>query len=116
LILELRKCDPQFLDDLPYLRQSLMEAAEAAGAHIVGETFHKFSPHGVTGVVAIAESHLCIHTWPEHDFAAADIFTCGDEFKPREAANLIIGRLRCKEPSVMEIRRGIMSQAVGARP
>ena len=65
LLLELKSCNPELLDDLPYLRKALMEAAEETGATIIGDSFHQFSPQGVTGVVAIAESHLCIHTWPE---------------------------------------------------
>ena len=114
LVLELRACNPELLDDLEYLRQVLREAAELAGATIVGETFHKFSPHGVTGVVAVAESHLCIHTWPEYGYAAVDIFTCGREVRPHQAAEHIIERLGCREPSIMEMRRGILRTAVEA--
>ena len=72
LILELQECRPDLLDDLDYVQQTLLEAAESTGATIIGNTFHKFSPQGVTGVVAIAESHVCIHTWPEYGYAAAD--------------------------------------------
>lgn len=114
LVLELRACNPELLDDLEYLRQVLREAAELAGATIVGETFHKFSPHGVTGVVAVAESHLCIHTWPEYGYAAVDIFTCGQAVQPHRAAEYIIERLESQEPSVVEMRRGILRTAVGA--
>jgi S-adenosylmethionine decarboxylase proenzyme len=64
LLLELRDCDPQLLDDLAYIREVMVSTAVEAGATIVGEAFHKFSPWGVTGVVAISESHLCVHTWP----------------------------------------------------
>ena len=47
--------------------------------------FHSFSPCGVTGTVSIQESHLSIHTWPEHLYAAVDIFTCGDSIDPWRA-------------------------------
>ena len=77
LLLELNDCNREVLDDLDYIRQAMRGAAEQAGATIVGESFHKFDPIGVTGIVAIAESHLCIHTWPEYGYAAADVFTCG---------------------------------------
>ncbi len=83
-------------------------AANEAGATVVGESFHKFDPVGVTGIVAIAESHLCIHTWPEHGYAAADVFTCGDEFDPHKAADILIGKLDCLEPSIEEIQRGLL--------
>jgi len=98
------------LDDLAFVRESLLEAAESTGATIVGQTFHKFSPQGVTGVVAIAESHICIHTWPEHAYAAADIFTCGDGFDPYDAARLIISKLESGNPAITELQRGILEE------
>jgi S-adenosylmethionine decarboxylase proenzyme len=106
LLLELEGCNPELLDDLDHIRDSMVSAATETGATIVGETFHKFSPTGVTGVVAIAESHLCIHTWPERQYAAADIFTCGEDFDPNAAADLIIEKLRCQRPTVRKMSRG----------
>jgi len=106
LLLELEGCDPELLDDLDHIRDSMVSAATETGATIVGQTFHKFSPTGVTGVVAIAESHLCIHTWPERQYAAADIFTCGEDFDPNAAADLIIEKLRCQRPTIREMSRG----------
>ena len=110
LLLDLKECNPELLDDISYIKQSMMGAATEAGATVVGESFHKFDPHGVTGIVAIAESHLCIHTWPEHGYAAADIFTCGNDFKPRRAADRIIRRLQCQQPRITEIARGLMPE------
>ncbi len=107
--LELKDCNREILDDMEFIRQSLRGAAVEAGATIVGETFHKFSPVGVTGVVAIAESHLCIHTWPEYSYAAADIFTCGEDFKPYRAADLLIESLQCEGSAVTEIKRGVIA-------
>ncbi|MBI2936539.1 MAG: adenosylmethionine decarboxylase [Chloroflexi bacterium] len=112
LLLELEGCNPQLLNDLPYIRQALVEAAESTGAHIVGQTFHQFSPHGVTGVVAIAESHLCIHTWPEYGYAAVDVFTCGEGFDAHGAASLVIQRLKAQRSSIMELLRGVKNEAV----
>jgi S-adenosylmethionine decarboxylase len=66
------------LDDPEYIDAALREAALAAGATILHSHFHHFTPNGgVSGVVVLAESHISIHTWPEHDFAAVDIFMCG---------------------------------------
>ena len=110
LILELRECNALLLDDLNFLRDNLIAAALSMGATIVGQTFHKFSPQGVTGVVAIAESHLCIHTWPEYSYAAVDIFTCGTAFSPREAAKLLIQSFEAKDPSILEIERGKLAE------
>lgn len=110
LILELKECRPDLLDDMDYVQQTLLNAAEATGATIIGKTFHKFAPQGVTGVVAIAESHVCIHTWPEYGYAAADIFTCGENFSPHAAAGYIAEMFECKDPHFQEVTRGILPQ------
>ena len=106
ILLELRDCNAEKLDDLPFLRDTMLSAAEETGATIIGEIFHQFAPQGVTGVVAIAESHLCIHTWPEHGYAAVDIFTCGMDFAPTEAAQLIVERLESRDSDITEVIRG----------
>ena len=107
VLLELRDCDPQLLDDLSYIRQELLRAAATVDAHVVGESFHQFTPQGVTGILSIAESHISIHTWPEHRYAAADVFTCGDQTMPERAAAVIIDALRCRDPQITQIRRGL---------
>ena len=84
----------------------MLHAAEETGATVIGEIFHQFSPQGVTGVVAIAESHLCVHTWPEYGYAAVDIFTCGESFDPRDAARLIIEAVESSDSEINEVIRG----------
>lgn len=106
LLIELDQCDESLLDDLQFIEETMVVAAEKAGATIVGKSFHKFEPSGVTGVVTIAESHICIHTWPEHAYASMDIFTCGITFNPNQAAQFIIQSLGCSQPSITEISRG----------
>ena len=108
LLLDLRGCNSARLDDLPFVRDTLVRAAEETGATVIDHIFHRFSPQGVTGVVAIAESHLCIHTWPEYDYAAADIFTCGPGFDASAAADLIIAAFECREPEVRQVSRGAL--------
>ncbi|MBM3944521.1 MAG: adenosylmethionine decarboxylase [SAR202 cluster bacterium] len=112
LLLELQDCKPELLDNISHIEKIVVEAALKAGATIVGKSFHKFSPLGVTGIVAIAESHVSIHTWPEHGYAAADIFTCGDTFDPMGAAQLMIQGLECKSPTITEVKRGFIPQRI----
>ena len=114
LLLELNECNAAALDDMALVKQALLAAAEEAGATVVGEVFHKFAPVGVTGIVCIAESHISIHTWPEHAYAAADIFTCGEDFKPMEAAHLIAESLQAQHCNVMEVQRGVVSAPISA--
>ncbi len=115
LLLELRECNPKLLDDINYVREAILGAAHGVGAHVVGESFHQFSPQGVTGILAIAESHISIHTWPEHRYAAADIFTCGTSFQPRKAAEILIQKLESKSQDITEVRRGLIAEVVASR-
>jgi len=108
LLLELKDCDKEVLNDLSLLRGTLLLAANKAGATVLGESFHQFNPQGVSGVVIIAESHLFIHTWPEYGYAAADIFTCGNSVQPEKAAELLIEKLGSKNHSIKELPRGIL--------
>jgi S-adenosylmethionine decarboxylase len=108
LLVELHDCDKEALNDLGLIRDVMVKAAIDCGAVVLGESFHRFSPQGVSGVVIIAESHLSIHTWPEFSYAAVDIFTCGTFVNPEKAAEVIIEKLGSKNHSVMEIPRGVL--------
>ncbi len=79
LIAELWDCDPQRLNDLSRIQQGLLAAAQRGGMQVIAVKVHAFAPHGVTGVVLLAESHLSIHTWPEYGYAAVDIFCCSGD-------------------------------------
>lgn len=109
LLVELRECNPEILKSLEKVRSIMVSAAKDAKATIVDVSFHEFNPFGISGVVVIAESHLTIHTWPEYDYAAVDIFTCGDIIKPEVAASFLIKEFGCKNPSIVEMKRGILS-------
>jgi len=112
LLLELKECNQEVLDDLDFLRSTLVAAANDCGATVLGESFHPFNPHGVSGVVIIAESHLSVHTWPEYGYAAVDIFTCGDSVQPEKAAEVLIEKLGAKSHSLIEIQRGLLAVTV----
>lgn len=107
-LLELAGCPYEKLNDRNYVEQTLLGAAETAGATIVTSTFHTFSPHGVSGVVVIAESHITIHTWPELGYAALDVFTCGDEAMPERAVKFCIEQFGASHHTYIEVKRGIM--------
>ena len=108
LLLELKDCDREVLNDLDTLRNTLKEAAVVAGATVLGDSFHQFEPQGVSGVVIVAESHLFIHTWPEFGYAAVDIFTCGDSTQPGDAAEMLVKQLGSQNHSLIELRRGVL--------
>jgi S-adenosylmethionine decarboxylase proenzyme len=112
LLLELKFCNKEVLDDLEYLKTSLIEVAEEIGATVLNNVFHQFCPQGVSGVVVIAESHLCIHTWPEYGYAAIDIFTCGNTIDPRDAVELLVNKVNAQEHSFRELERGLLKEMV----
>lgn len=67
------------LTDQAHIADILKRAARACGATVLDTRLHPFEENGgVAGVVLLAESHVTIHTWPEHDYAAVDVFMCGD--------------------------------------
>lgn len=105
-IAELYNCDPTLLDTVSLIETVLLEAADAAKVTVVGHSFHKYAPQGVSGVVLIAESHISIHTWPEYGYAAIDIFTCGDLADNDAAIEVIRKGLKAGRVIPMEIKRG----------
>lgn len=106
LIAELYDCDAARLTDRELIERAMNDAAREAGATIVDSVFHLFNPHGVSGVVIIAESHLTIHTWPEFGYAAIDVFTCGETIDPAEAVDRLAIALGAGHHSVTEVNRG----------
>ncbi len=74
---ELWGVETALLNDAAALEDVLRRVAERSGAHVVGSLSHAYTPQGAAVVVLLAESHLSLHSWPEHGYAAADLFTCG---------------------------------------
>ena len=106
LLAEYFGCDPALLDDDAFLRSTLEEAARRAGATVLGQRFHRFQPQGVSGVILLAESHISIHTWPEHGYAACDIFTCGSTTDPEAGHLYLVEKLSPARAETTVIERG----------
>lgn len=94
-IVECYDCSVEILNDAAALESILIDAACRAGATVIDSTFRTFEPQGVSGVVVIAESHLTVHTWPEHRYAAVDIFTCGSSIDFDTALQIIEQDFQC---------------------
>ena len=107
LMLDLNECNRELLNDLPYIKKAMIQVADRIGAHVIGESFHQFKPQGVTGVLAIAESHIFIHTWPEYSYAAVDIFSCGNSFNAEIARETLTLGIKSKKQTVTRIDRGL---------
>ncbi len=106
VILEMWGCCKDTIDNVEVVKEILVKATESVKATLVDVVCHRFSPHGVTGVAILAESHIAVHTWPEHGYAAADIFICGSSINPRNAAIYMTEAFCAKETSFLELKRG----------
>src|SRR4029434_1656346 len=74
-------------------------------------------PFCISGVVVMQEAHLAIHTWPEHRYAAVDIFTCGDVLEPKVAAEYLAQLLGATQVSVVQLERGLLRPDInGPKP
>lgn len=106
LIVDLFGCNPETMKKVEHVSAIMIQAARAAGATIVEQKFHQFSPVGVTGVLVLAESHLAVHTWPEKGYCAIDLFTCGKTNNPA-ALEILKAGFEAKECVAVEINRGV---------
>lgn len=107
VISELWGCNEEKLNDMKWIEQTFVTAALKAGAEIREVAFHKFAPQGVSGVVIISESHLTIHSFPEHGYASIDVYTCGDRIDPNVAADYIAEALEATTCENIEVPRGM---------
>ena len=105
LLLELYRCNYEKLNDESFLRCTLNNAAKLANSTVLNLISNKFEPQGVTAIALLAESHLSIHTWPESQYSAVDIFTCGQNMKPNIACKYLIESLMAEEHLLRVINR-----------
>ena len=105
ILLELYRCDCEKLNDESFLRCILNRAAKLANATVLNLISNKFEPQGVTVIALLAESHISIHTWPESNYSAVDIFTCGQNMMPEVASQYLIESLIAKEHALRVIER-----------
>lgn len=105
VLLDCWDVEPTLLDDPPRLEAVLRDAAKAARCEVLHAARHHFTPQGVTVVLVLAESHLAIHTWPEHRYASVDLLTCGKTL-PREGVQSLISSLNPGRSETRFVDRG----------
>ena len=114
-IVEGSGCDPEIIGSVAKVQEILAKAAEIANTKIWSISFHRFPPHGVSGVVVISESHLSAHTWPEAGYVALDIYTCGKDAKPEEAVGFAMKQFGASDMHATEVTRGLEEIENGER-
>lgn len=107
IIADITSEDPFLFDDAELILETLTLAAKEARATILKTAYHRFTPHGVTAFLLLSESHISIHTWPELNKAALDIYTCGDHTDPDAGLTLILKNLKAKCITRQQIQREV---------
>lgn len=115
LVIELWGCNDG-INHPETVRQAILDAVKAANATLLNLYVHEFSPHGVTAVAVLSESHLSVHSWPEHGYLAADVFTCGTTARPKAAAEVLRQYFQPTVVELKEIPRGVTPQQLRAAP
>ena len=109
IIAEFYGCDPKKLERVQDVEPVLRKAAEFAKFNVLDSSFHQFEPHGVTGILLLSESHVSIHTWPEHGYAALDIFTCSTKEQAKLAYSVLKEEFKPQRVDVVEVDRGVLA-------
>tara|TARA_R110002072_G_scaffold284587_1_gene449017 strand:- start:40782 stop:41201 length:420 start_codon:yes stop_codon:yes gene_type:complete len=107
-IVDLHGCPSELLDNHDLIRARLKETTDRYGLTLLNLVSNRFEPQGVTAVGLLAESHMSIHTWPEHGYAAVDIFTCGSDQTLKAACRFIAESLQAAETTVLRLQRGLL--------
>lgn len=105
-ILELYECPPALLNDHTFVTQTLRDAVEQGLATLLREVSYKFDPQGVTALGLLAESHISIHTWPERQYAAVDVFTCGSS-DPEAACRFMVDAFQAGRHDLVTLKRAV---------
>ncbi|GAB4134836.1 MAG: hypothetical protein Tsb009_00340 [Planctomycetaceae bacterium] len=106
LIVEMWACHDD-TNSTDIVRDAMTEAIDAINATLLNLHIERFQPHGVTGLAVLAESHFSVHSWPEHGYVAADIFTCGTTAQPERAIDILRKHFQPEHVEAYEVSRGI---------
>ena len=106
VLIELWGCNSD-INDADRVRSAMLQVVDAVGATMLHIHVHSYSPQGVTGLAVLAESHLSIHSWPEHGYLAADVFTCGTRTEPVKAVDVLKDAFEPEHVSFEVVKRGV---------
>ncbi|HLD95502.1 MAG TPA: adenosylmethionine decarboxylase [Alphaproteobacteria bacterium] len=112
LIIDFFGCKSFEFNSCRDLEKHMPALVKKAGGTVVQVTFHEFIPHGTSGVVVIAESHVTIHTWPEHETACVDVFSCGTKLNVSGLIEDLKNLLGAQTHLSKDFKRGEIGQVV----
>ncbi len=108
ILADLYGVEAERIDRVEDIKDLLETAVKVADLTKISSHYFQFQPHGATGVILLAESHISIHTWPEHGLATVDVYTCGDPSKAYRAIDYIISTLEPTRVDKQVHERGIL--------
>jgi len=111
VIAEFLGVNPEKISRVEKTREILDRVVAKSGLHAISSSFHQFEPYGVSAVYLLSESHLSVHTWPEHGYVALDIFTCGADEPALKAFELLVEEFQPKKIEKKIIRRNLYEKS-----
>lgn len=111
IIAELSGISYEITNDLDFLKKIIRRAIRKSGVNLIAESYHRFNPQGISGVLLLAESHISFHTWPQEGYISMDIYTCGSA-NTVDILTYIVGKLNCKYVEYRHIQRGIRNKNI----
>ena len=103
-------CKSDKISSCEFIEKTLLKAAKILSLTVVNTTIHSFSPIGVSGVIVIEESHIAIHTWPEHNYIAIDFFTCNNAHNLKDGLHWLKEEFQAESISQKDIKRGSLKE------
>ena len=100
------------LDDAGAIQSAMKTAAESVGAEVVGQAEYRYVPHGVTAVLFLAESHILVSTWPEHNTALFDILLCNESMDPNVVADSLLDAFSANRSTRTPVSRKVLDASV----
>lgn len=106
IILDLYKCNPKLLNNKKHIEEALNESCKLSNCKVLKKLIYQFKPQGITGILLLEESHISIHTYPEHNSCFADIYTCGDDATPEMAIRFLEEFFQSEKIEITTLTRG----------
>lgn len=104
-LIDFEGCDSKQLDSVDFWKKTLTEAAEKGDLGVIGDLYHKFEPQGVTAILLLSASHLSIHSWPEDNFLACDLFSCGGDENAKKALDYLLKSIKHEKYKIKKVIR-----------
>ncbi len=106
VIIDLHGCKPELLNSPDTIKLALVQSCELSKCVVLNKLIYQFKPQGVTGILLLEESHIAIHTYPEHGSCFIDIYTCGEKATPELTIDFFVEFFEAKSKEVKTIHRG----------